>query len=531
MSDVARIYVAPKRPGGQRFRRFRRMNLRKRGKFFGSVVLAVAALAGLWFLWATRASYPMERLLPSDQKFHVFFSGLLAKRETIANSQAWSLAPEGSAAAKMPDLLRNSFGMPDWVINNVAYGDCHVSGRDVLRFSDLLFVTQMSRLGCLAERFHRFVGVVDDHAGGLDLRFVPDAAVFYAVRGRVLVASPSREAVVRALTLREDDALSREDLARGLAEAGNADVYGRFSLSPDDPFGAVFSIVRMQMHFEETGVHAAFRAVLGEPWRARLSGVLAKAAPTALLAPPPGLLEISGNFGNTFGDLVHGLARSFDQSGRTDGLLSEWTSPGAEGVAPGAIVGALLNSAGPGWRVCWRGVDANEMVPVPEVLGTFDMTGVSVPDLFGLLPAPPENANVWEPYPRRDEEKGLVYIPAIGGPSLTPAAAPYGSALLVSSSRAVAESVLASAPVQSEIAEKGNLFIRVRPATACKAIVDAGAVLARNGLLRGYSADTFKNAAALWQTAADRVSEVTALGAHQDGEVSLSLRVNMAPPA
>lgn len=529
MSDVARIYVAPKRPGGQRFRRFRRLSFRRRGRFFGSVVLGVAAVAGLWFLWTTRASYPMERLVPSDQKFHVFFSGLLAKRETIANSQAWSLAPEGGMAAKLPELLRHSFGMPDWVINNVAYGDCHVSGRDVARFGDLLFVTQMSRLGCLAERFHRFVGVRDDHAGGLALRFVPDASVYYAVRGRVLVASPSREAVVRALTLRGEDALSEDDLARGLAEAGHADVYGRFFLAPEDPLGAVFSQVRMQMHFEESGVHAALRAVLGEPWRARLAGVLGKAMPTGLLAPPPGLLEISGNFGNTLGELAHGLARGLDESGRADELLTEWAGGG--GAVPGAILGVLLENTGPGWRLCWRGVDADEMVPVPEVLGTFDVAGFSVPDLFGLLPAPPENTFVWDSFPRRDEEKGLIYVPAIGGPSLTPAAAAYGSALLLSSSRSVAEEVLGNAPAPVEVPEKGNLFVHLRPSNACKAIAEAGAVFAGNGLLRGYTADAFRNAAAGWQSTADRVSEMTMLGAHEDGEVSLSLRVSMAPPA
>ena len=530
MSDVARIYVSQKRSGGLRFRRFRRLNFRHRGGFWGSIIAGALAFLGLWFLWATRDNYSMQSLVPSDQKYHVFLSGLMAKREAIANSRAWSLAPADSGVARLPELLRTGFGLPDWVVNNVAYGDCHVSGKDIAALSDVLFVTRMSRLGCLAERFHGFVGVLDDFSGGLQLRRLPEANLYYAVRGRVLVASPLRDAVIRALTLREEDALTQEDLDRGLGEAGNADIYGRFSLDREDPLGEVFSQVRVQMHFEEAGVRASLRAVLGDVWRARLAGVLSHASPTVLTAAPAGVLEISANLGVPLGELLHGAARAADPSGRADELLTQYLMGGPDSPLPGAVVDSVLASLGPGWRICLRGIDIQEMVPAPQIAGIFDVAGLPVADLIALIPPPPEGAPVWASYPRRDEDKGLVYVPAIGGPSLTPAFAPYGNGLLLGNSRTLVEGLLADPAAQVEMGERGNLFIRLRPSPACKAIAEAGMVLARNGLLRGFTEESFREAAGYWQATSDRVSEVSLLGAHQDGEVSLYLRVAMTAP-
>ncbi|HNR30818.1 MAG TPA: hypothetical protein PKI11_08000, partial [Candidatus Hydrogenedentes bacterium] len=272
MSDVERIYVPPTRPGSFRFRRFRRGGFRRKGGCFGSLLLGTLAVLLVWALWATRDSYSMHELIPDGQHYQVFVGGLLNKRESIAASPAWALAPRGSAIAELPELLRRNFGMPDWLLNNLVYDGCHVSGHDAARFDDVLFVTRMSRVGCLAEKFHRFVGVAGDFTGGLRLRFFAPANLYYAVRGRVLVASPSRNAVIRAVTLRREDALPQDVLAKGLEEAGGADVYGRFAFEETEAAGEVFADARVMLRFEETGMSAMLHGALRPPWRERLAG-------------------------------------------------------------------------------------------------------------------------------------------------------------------------------------------------------------------------------------------------------------------
>lgn len=533
MSDVARVYSGTKRTGGTKRRRLRRISIRRKGRFFGGVFGGIALFLAFWFLWTTRDSYPMRGLIPADQTYHVFVTGLLTKRQNIAASPVWTLAPETSSAAKVPALLQDNFGMPDWVLNNIAYGASHISGHDAGTFGDVLFVTKMSRIGCLVERFHRFVGVSDDYAGGLELRYLPDAGVYYAVRGRMLIASPSRETVVRSLTLRPDEAIANDELMKGTREAGDTDLCGRFLLRPEDPAGDVLTQLRVVARMEPAGVAVVIQGTLREPWRARLAGILDNAKPVDLEMPSEGLFEVSANFGCVLSEFSKGIVQAIDETGRlSESCATYITSPPGDlppGIGP--IVAQVLSPAGPGWRVCWRGIDINEMFPTPELVGTVDMAPEMVEEIFSALPKPPATSFPWDPWPRIDETHRLLYVPALGGPAIEPCAAAYGGKLLISTSRRAAESVFATSPTSAEmLPEKGNLFLRLRPFPAMKAVTDAGLELARNHLITGQTAESFPAVAAAWLERAERIHEISLLAAHQDGEISLKCRVVMAAP-
>ena len=127
MSEIPRTYVSG-RPGSGSRRRIRRYSaIRRGGGIVTSAILVAALLLAIWAFWTTRDTYSMAALIPNSQKYGVFFGRFLSERHTVADSPVWALAPEGSQAAELPELLRNDFGLPEWAINHLVYGPCYVS--------------------------------------------------------------------------------------------------------------------------------------------------------------------------------------------------------------------------------------------------------------------------------------------------------------------------------------------------------------------------------------------------------------------
>lgn len=529
MSEIPRTYI-PGRPGSGPRRRVRRRSvIRRGGGITASVLLLVALLLGVWALWTTRDTYSMAALIPDNQKYGIFFGRFLQERHTVADSPVWALAPADSLAAELPELLRNDFGLPEWAINHLVYGPCYVSGRDVTEFDDVLFVTKMSRIGCLTERFHGFYGVESDHAGGLRLRYLPEMETYYAVRGRVLVVSPSRDAVIRAVTLEEETAMPEGDLERGLGESRGADIYGHFTLGEGDPAGDVFETVRVLLRFEEDGMRAALTGRLAAPWEARLAGVLGGATPAPLEVPPTGMLQLSANFGISVKDVLRGIARAVEMEARFDEVWAAWTNPtfeAAPGVGP--LIALAAEQAGPGIRLTWQDTDLHEMVPMPIVAGTADARD-GITQAFAALPSLPEAAAPWEAWPRFDAETGVAYVPMAGGPSLQPTAALAGDTVVFSTSHPVAVTLLEEGVPTETVQEEGNLFVRIFPGPVVDAVTEVGMLLAENGMLAGHTPATFERQALAWKETATKVAEASGIAAHQNGEISMSLRLVMAP--
>lgn len=528
MSEIPRTYIPGRHGSGPRRRIRRSSAIRRGGGIATSAILAAVLVIGLWALWTTRDTYSMARLIPKEQKYGVFFGRFLTERHSVAGSPVWSLAREDSRLAGLPELLRNDFGLPEWALNHLVYGPCYVSGRNVGDFDDVLFVTKMSRIGCLSERFHRFYGVERDHAGGLALRYIPEIGAYYAVRGRILAVSPSRDAVIRAVTLQAAVAMPEADLERGLNESGMADVYGHFNLDESDPGGEVFKTVRVVLRFESDGMRAALTGRLAPPWEARLGGLLHGAEPAPLGAAPPGMLQISADFGRPVTDVLRGIAQTLKLEPRFDEIWEAWKSLEFEGP-PGAgpLVALAAAGTGPGIRLSWIGNDFHEMVPMPILAGDAD---ANLPgEVFAALPAFPEGAKPWEAWPRYDAEAGVAFVPLPGGPALEPALAPVNGSLAFSTSRAALLELRERGLPTQMLPEPGNLYVRIFPAPMAAAAAEAGALLAESGLLRGQSAADFEKTAEAWKTQAEKIAEVSGLAKHEHGDVSVALRLIMIP--
>ncbi|HEX73040.1 MAG TPA: hypothetical protein ENN65_06965, partial [Candidatus Hydrogenedentes bacterium] len=260
MSDVLRSYAGVS---------LSRRRHHKRGRRWRWILLIVA-LAALLALWITRDSHPIGALLPADQRYHLYIADPLETRMSLGQSRIWSLAPKGSVWAAIPERLLDGPDVPEWLLNNIFNGPCHVSGADLKNFADPLLLTRMSRIGCLVEKLHWAIpGVESDYAGGLRLRRIPDAGVYYAVRGRTFAVSTSRAALIRALTLTSEKQTGPEGLMRGMTDMGANDLACRVGLEEDDPLGEVFESLRLGLRIAPAGLRLQCRSTLRPAWQER----------------------------------------------------------------------------------------------------------------------------------------------------------------------------------------------------------------------------------------------------------------------
>ncbi len=527
MSEALRGYEAA---GGTRRRRRRRSFRGFKG--LGNFVLLCVVVAGA-FLWITRDSYSARRMIPAGQAYNIALADLINNSSSIAGSSIlWSLLP-GEKAAEASQALGGNSDLPPWVMNNLIGRTCYLIGNDLTNQQDYLFISKMSRVGRLLSWADRFVpGIEHDRAGGLQLRHLAKGGLYYAIRGRNLIASPSREALIHALTLTEDAMLSPDAMASLEAKPGGAEqVRGFVALPPDAPGGNIVHTVSFALRASEGEVHAQWRGVLSEAWAARMAPLLSGASPQTLLPPPPGMLGISANFGKQANDVAAALGQITGKP-----LLPEPPAEGAPVTAwtrNASQLQGLLGLLGPGIRVSCHGVDLNELVPVPELVAAFDAEPAIVEGLLAQLQAPPD-AKPWDSYPRYDAQTRQVRVPMFGGPSIEPTFGVYGNSLLASSSATVAAELLGQAPNAQPLPARGNLFIRIEPLPCVQAIADAGQLLCEENLLKGYTSETFSEASKQWLERAGAIQEATLNLAAENGEISgeLLIKSNASiPPA
>ncbi|MBI2435307.1 MAG: hypothetical protein HYV26_20820 [Candidatus Hydrogenedentes bacterium] len=521
MSETVRSFT---RPGLPRTRR-------RAGGLLRYGVLALLLLCLLWAGWVTRDAQPLHALVPVQQDYRVFINDFLNKRTQIATSEVWALAPEGSAIAQIPAQLSSNFGMPEWVLNNLIYGVCLLSGNDLQTFSDILLVTRMTRVGCLIEHFHNFLpGIDEDPAGGLNLRFVPESHVYYAVRGRVLIASPSRDALIRSLTLTADQALGEAALEEQINAPGAEDLNAHLRLGADDPLGDVFEELWVALRLGPAQAQLRCRGGLQPAWRRRFEAVLADVTPQSLRPAPEGLLTLSANVGKPLPEVWAALNEAWPEPWGLHQQLFGWldTRQGT-GASVGTMLAGLLAQTGPAWALSWHGIDTLAMIPTPEIVAVLQADPSQLEQVFANWPEPPVETPAWESVPRYDAARQVVYLPMPGGPSLEPTAAIQGNGLFLSSSRRVAGELLSKPVAGGVIERKGNLTIDFFPQPALQAVVDAGLEFAHFGALRGYTVETFQAAADRWLATAQKLKRISVFALHDQGVLEAELTVEMNP--
>ena len=521
MSDVVRNFSM----GGNLRKRRRDLRRRAAGRI-GRSVLLLGLLAVLAVLWMSRDNYDMGALIPKDRSFQACVVDVMRKQEMLGASRLWELLPEGDANRAAFDRLSANPPLPKWLLNNLSTGISHWSTSRPDNFDDILVVTRMTRIGCLAEYALHFLPMIkSDNAGGLHLRHVPEASLYYAVRGRVLLASPSRRILAHALTLDAEEAAGRAALAEWSTAAAGADLYGRIDPAAVPELKGTFDAVQFSLWMEPASIRASVKAKVGEVWKQRFAGLLDGTTPRDLRVAPDGCVMLSADFGKPVNETLLQLARAFGQEDKAALVLGAAAVSDNPEFAPAiALLQGVLNGASGGLRLSWTGVDVNEMMPVPILAGSVDGGVDAVTALIQAPPAVPAEIPAIDVVPRIDAEKKLVYLPMLGGPSMKPTFAVQNDTVLFSTSLSTATDLLALPPAAT-LENKGNLYLCVRPGPAAQAIVDMGKELAEFHLIRGQSAESFVKTAQPWLDSAVRLKEFSLLAACENGELRADARL------
>lgn len=516
MSDAVRSFtgsdMAP-RIRGHRVRRGMGRN----------VVLAVVIALVLYGCWATRDSAPMERFIPADQAYHAFANDIQAKREAIASSTLWQILPPNMGGDKLAARIGQAVGMPDWILRNLVPSVVYISGSDTAKWSDVLVVSRMTRIGCVLSKCRRFIpGIDEDYAGGLRMAYVKDAKLHFAVRGRTLLASMSRDALIRALTLQPEDALKKNALAAKAKGDEAGDIQGAVTLAAPDTFGGILQGASFALRVDKTRAQVKCRAVLTKTWNERLGSLFAGVEPFDLIVPPEGAAQFSLNMGKPIGQLGAAVLATFDKQAEFD---KHWAALSTAAPSLTQVATTLLGPLGPGVRLGWQGMDLNEMVPVPKLVFAIDAPPDAIIGTYANLPPFPSPVP-GDMIPHYDPEKRIVNLSLIGGPSMEPTAAIAGSSLVLSNCRPIVEGLVANPPKEDKLPQKGNLYVRIAPHAGVEAVAGLAQLLAENHLLKDLSPEQTQQFFTPWLANLAKIRDISANLAIQGGEITLDLAAN-----
>ena len=488
-------------------------------------MLIVLSLFMAYVWWTTRDTYPMERLIPSDQKFMIYANDILSRRGTLAASQIWKALPDNHGIVSIPEMLGRDLEMPAWLLNNLVPNACHVSGKDLKAFDDVLFVSRMTTLGCFLTQFRNWAPSISrDPAGGLNINYHGSTGFYFAVRGRALLLSRSRETLIHALTLRTEDGLKAGSIEQERQASGAEDLRGTVAFLPDDPLGNVFQSFSFAVRVEPTGARIKCRAALRPEWLNSIGENPETLKPATLIAPPDGLAGCSVNMGRSLRDTWLLMGKLCGQPSKYEQLWNSWEDSSGNPSNALAVVLKTLGPLGPGIRMTWQGLDLNEMIPVPELVATLDAEPTALSSTLEALPAPPEGIQPWSSFPQYDAKTKRVTASLFGGPSLQPVAGITGNALLIASSRTRGETLLAETQPPPTLPQLGNLFFCAKPRQCFDSFLQLAQLLAENHLLKNdLSPETLPSALAKWQTMFSTLDNLSLFSTYENGELTAEL--------
>ena len=514
------------RPGSRGPSGFRR----RRGTGMLSWAFPVFAVAGVIFLiyaWrVTRDTHALTDFVPLDRRAEIFAPNLFAQGNTIAAFRGWRTLPEDHPWRQASAALNRDWDYPDWYLRNLVGPRTYISSSDATSLSNPVFVTRMTAVGTLLERLRGWLPSTRiDRAGGLNLRLLPEDNLYYAVRGRILVLSPSRRALVRALTLAPEERADARAVERAFTTLGAADLAGRFRLGPEDQLGGWLDTVSFALHMGPDETLVRYTAELRSNTESPLHQLVSRAQPVALPASFRGPASIVMDFGAPLDTLWPAFGELFDSPDMTAERWQQWRS-GNEGPL-GPPITALAAKAGPTVRLAWRGVSLADVVPAPQIELTASAKEGVFADWAAQLPAPPDPSNTAyrTPMPYFDVEANTAILPWRGGPDLTPAVSVSDAGLLAVSSQALLPEAL-DAKAESIGTFKGNFHARVQPVRLLDDIAQLGAAWVEAGMLDVEDAEAFERSMATWRERTADVSEVVATAACDLGIVQGEIRID-----
>lgn len=484
---VERVYTY-----GASLRR-RRRDLRRRATTIGRgflIVLVVLLTLGWWF---SRDAWRMGDLTPAGRAVQICVTDLPVRLEAVRSSGIWVLLPESSPARPVLQQGMDGLPVPRWLVNNLSTGPSYWLLERIDDPSTLLVTTRMTRVGTLAVKAAAWLPLFShDYAGGLKLLHLEDAGLYLAVRGRILLASPSRRTLIDALTLTPDRAAGDAALESWRARAEGADLYGVLDAAALERLSLPFAAMTGSVRFERGRLSARLTVTPSAAWRDQLQPVLDRLSGGPLKEPPEGCAAVSLNLGMSPIELLRTIREQLPEVGMLPGWLTaespEMPADPAEAFFR-RFARMLLSGTGTTYRLAWLGMDTDEMIPLPVVAGLAD----EGQDALAALAA--EAADVKAPvaedppmieWAPRVAEDGAVYIRLLAGPALSLCAVPSGEKGIAFGGSLTAARVLAGQEKSEPAPSAGNgiALLRIHPAAGIEVLGAAARELAAFGWLR-----------------------------------------------
>ena len=524
MSDVVRNYT-----WGNNLRK-RRRDLRHRGTGIAKFMIPVLLLLLIWGVWATRNNYDRTDFIPRDAAVELYACDIVAKHAKVAQSALGNLIPESTEARQYWEQITGELPAPEWLINNMSADVCHVYTTTSEHMENIVVTTQMTRIGRVAEWILRlYSGMEKDFAGGLQLYHVPDSSLYYAVRGRVLIASLSRSRLIRALTLPEDETLNPDVYAENIRKAKQTDVLVCMQSTVAD-ITIPFSSMEIALRLKPDTVLMSFQGNLEQEFMSRYAPFLKELTPQKLPEPFDCMATASVNFGMPLREVIEEL-RGVHPMLENIAIYLESDQDTESTLAPVADVMTLFKEAlcitGTKTRIAWVGMNPYEMFPTPSLAASFNADTDTVLALFERITPSSEVKSEVDLTLRLDEEMLLAYSPVVGGNSIEPAVASYGNGILISASATLARELTKSPQLLQSHEKQGNLFLSVEPHPVVVAYVDAAREFAISGLLRGYDQASFEEAAQPFLDIASQVDSLTLFSACNQGAIQVNMKMEI----
>jgi hypothetical protein len=489
------------------------------------VLLAGAVFFGVWAFWISRDTHPVAEFVPTSRHIEAILPHAAVARVRVAASHVWDGVPQ-AVVASAPEAIADRRGLPDWIVGNLIGGSAVVVADDVASWSDAVFISRMTRAGCVIERALRWRPANhSEWAGGLRLRYWKPGRLFYAVRGRTLLASPSRDALVAALTLAPERRVPPKTVAEALSDSGSEDARGTWTLPLDSAAGRVFEEIRFSVRVDRDEATVKLRAHFRPPLAEALEPYWGGMRPSVLLPAFEGPLAISADFGGNVEQTWRALAEIVDVPWLTAAQWEAWRRED-DGRSAAALLTGLLGPMGPSARLTWQRMDMDEMSPTPIFTGSLAGRREDAAALLESLPKPDSAARAAARV-TFDGATGRLEAPLMSGPAMGPLGQWVGDTLYFSTDAAAAPAFIESGRERTRAIDKpANVYLRVDPSACVRLLVQAGRDLAASGLLRGQTPESFEKDAAVWRERAEALESVegTAVITHQQIEAEIRVK-------
>lgn len=506
-----------------------------RGPFVFLFLLIVVA-AAVWLFWPSPKGGEMESFIPADHGIEIYIHDPATRRSELLKNPLLDTIPSGTAAGQYKAMLTRDLPLPGWLLNNLSSGLFHISMEDSSQQDEVLFITRMTRIGLLTEKIFAYSGKVGkERADGLNLKKVKEADLYYSVRNRFLLLSPSRDTLIRALTLPATEAIAQQKFLDGAQRAQEADVYCRLAGGILSSMPDLFSDISLALRLNQPVPRISVQGAFSEASKVKYAPLLQDATrEDALDTPLDGIASLAFNLGKPLPEWCGTLSRIEEGAAG----FNDWFSlPEAlpEEAGPTEILQYLLatlfHSSGERLRLAWFGFDEKEVLPAPILAGTLEARTDALHAAYDLVPEATLSRDMIDLYPHIDFEDLLVTLPFMGGENLTPSMSLYPQGVLFSSSEGLVRELIQWEQISTKMAKKANLYFHLRPAQAWDALVPSLAELAAAGLLRDHDEASFLELAEGWKQQISPLREIAFLGAVLQKGIHLEAKIALGDAA